>query len=329
MNANLSDIKLLHPSTTNALNPDAIDPFSFTERFLSAFKMRSPMFTATTLLALVSLVLSRPPDRLRPRDVADGLSFNLAANPSGLTIPSSSEFLPSLPDESSYPSIGSPNLGFSAPGSLGAFPQSPATDDASDSTGFAIDDTNTVNPPGDGASDMALLVEPTLEKFLAIQTAAVQKCIDSISDGELTYAIFQLARNRRSLVPTVLSTDNDWNAFAQKIRTADPSYVLHSLPDAILLIFTYQTDLGLLHKRTELLYENRERFFQIVRARSQKQVYGRIVYDDVSLRQAIDSHSQADPIDLALPPPGTPGFNLDINGFIRGVTKPGRKNPQL
>ena len=289
--------------------------------------MRSPVFTATTLLTLVSLVLGRPPDRLRPRDVADGLSFNLAANPSGLTIPSS-EFLPSLPDGGSYPSIGSPNLGFSAPGSLGALPQSPATDDASDSTGFAIDDTNTVTSPG-GASDMALLVEPTLEKFLAIQTAAVQKCIDSISDGELTYAIFQLARNRRSLVPTVLSTDVDWNAFAQKIRTADPSYVLHSLPDAILLIFTYQADLGLLHKRTALLYENRERFFQIVRARSQKQVYGRIVYDDVSLRQAIDSHSQADPIDLALPPPGTPGFNLDINDFIRGFTKPRRKNPQL
>ncbi|MCJ1428161.1 hypothetical protein MMC29_006069 [Sticta canariensis] len=294
------------------MNADAIDPLLFTERFSSAFMMRSPVFTATALFAFVSLVLGRPQDRrLHTRDVADDFIFNPGPNPNGFTIPSSSDFQPSSPEGASYSSTGFPNLGFSAPETLSALPHPPAINDAFGSTGLPTDYTNTLNLPGDGASDMAMVVIPPPEKFVAMQTNAVQRSIDLVSNGQFTYAIFELARVPESLVPTILSNDNDWNAFAQKVRTAEPSYVLHSIPDGMLLIFTYQADLGLEKKATSLLYDNCEKFQRVVQSRCEKRVYGTLVNDDASLRDAIDSHSKAPPIILAPYSPLLDRYHLD------------------
>lgn len=270
------------------------------------------MFTATALFAFVSLVLGRPQDRrLHTRDVADDFVFNLGPNPNGFTISSPSDFLPSSSEGDSYSSIDFPNLGFSAPETLSALPQTPAINYAFGSAELPTDYADTLNLPDDDASDMGMVVTPSADKFVAMQTDAVQRSIDSVSNGQFTYAIFGLARVLKTLVPTMLSNDNDWNAFAQKVRTAEPSYVLHSIPDGILLIFTYQADLGLEKKPTSLLYDNCQKFQRVVHARCGKRVYGTLVHDDGSLRNAIDSHSKAPPIVLGPYSPLLDRYHID------------------
>ena len=271
--------------------------------------MRSPEFTATALFAFVSLGLGRPQDgRLHTRDVADDFNFNLGATSNGLTMPSPSDFLPSSPDGGSYPSIGSPNVDFNALEPLSALPQPPAKNYASGSTGLPPGYISPLYSLGDGDSDPGMVVTP---KFLLMQTEAVHRSIDSVSSGQFAYAIFGLASDQSSLVPTFFSNDNDWNTFAQKVRVADPGYVLHSLPDGILLISTYQADSGLEDKSTNIIYENAQKFFKVVHSWSKKRVFGYLVRDDDSLRDAVDSHSNASPIVLAPFSPATARYHLE------------------
>ena len=264
------------------------------------------MLTAMALFASASLVLGRPQDRLQTRDFTDDLIVNLGASPKGVTIPSPEDFMPSSPDGGSPSSIGIPNLGFSVPGALSALPQAPATIGPFGSTGLPTDYTNTLSPSGDGASEMAITVKPPPEKHVDLQTDAVIRTIDSVNSGQFAYAILESGHDRKSLVPAFMSNQYDWNAFALFVQTVPPSYVLRSIPDGILFIFTYQFDVDFIYPETPFLNDNFQKFFKVVRDRcGGKAVYGAQVHDDASLKDAIDSHSQAAPV-------GLPGHGLDI-----------------
>lgn len=264
------------------------------------------------LFASASLVLSRPQDRrIQTRGFTDDLTFNLGASPNGFTIPSPSEFLPSSPDGGSSSSIGFPNLGFNVPEAPTTLPQALAISDSFGSTELPTDYTNTLNLPGDGASDVAIIVQPVQpppENPVNLQTKAVKQTIDSVSNGQLTYAILEATPDLKAVTATYMSNEDDWNAFAEKVRTVKPSYVLRSVPDGILFIFTFQRDLGFQYQDTQFLYDNSGKFQGIVHGRSGKRVYGYQVHDDGSLRDAIDSHSKAPPIVLSAPQLRVPGW---------------------
>lgn len=266
------------------------------------------MFTATALFASVSpsLVLGRPQDRRhQARDFTDDLDFklNLGANPNGFIIPSPSNFLPPSPSpnespSSSISSIGFPNLGFNAPETLSALPQTPANTitDPFGSTGFPTDFANTLNLPGDDASDMAMIVSDNKPKPVDLETDAIRRSIDSVNNGQFAYAIFGVSNDLQTLGPTFFSNDQDWNAFAQKVRTVEPSYVLHLIPKGMLLIFTFQADSGLQHKPALFLKDHFRAFHLNVEQRCQKLVYNAQVFDDDSLKSAIDLNSGMQPV---------------------------------
>ena len=104
--------------------------------FSSASNIKSWVVTATAVIASVSLVLGRPQDRrLQARDSTD--DFQISSN--GLTLPGPSDFQPSSPDGSLFPSIDLPNLGLQAPETLSAVPQSPGITDPTLFPGLSTD----------------------------------------------------------------------------------------------------------------------------------------------------------------------------------------------
>ena len=277
--------------------------------FSSALKIKSSVVTATALIASVSLVLGRPQDRrLQARDWTDGFNLNPDVNTNAFTVPSPSEFLPSSPDGSSPPLIGFPNLGFVAPETLSAVPQAPEITDQFGTLGLSTDWTKTLSLPVDGASDVAITLpsvkaSPPLPsvtsgpvKPIVLATEAVKRSVDSISNGQFAYVFFEVSSDRKSLVPTLLSTDQDWDTITQAVRKAPPSYALRSTGGGMLLIFTSQNNInGLADAHSIILDDNYKEFMLFVEKRCGKIVHATQVYDENSLKDAISRHREPPP----------------------------------
>lgn len=285
--------------------------------FSSAFQIKSSVVTATALITSVSLVLGRPQDR-RPqaRDWTD--DFNL---PNAFTVASSPEVLPPSPDGSSPSLIGFPNLGFIAPETLSAVPQAPESTDPFSPLGLSTDWTKTLSQPVDGASHLAITLpsveaSPVVEASLPLQsvtpgpakpmvlaTEAVKRSVDSIINGQFAYGFFEVSSDRKSLVPSLFSNDQDWDTFTQAVRKAPPSYALHSTIDkmyGMLLIFTSQNNKnGLTDAQSIILDDNYKNFLLFVERRTRKIVDATQVYDENSLKDAVRRYN----------PPPQPAFD--------------------
>ena len=143
---------------------------------------------------------------------------------------------------------------------------------------------------------MAIIVPDNNPKPVDLKTDAIQRSIDSITNGQFAYAIFGISDDLQTLGPTFFSNDRDWNAFAQKVRTVEPSYVLHLIPKGMLLIVTYQADPDLQSKRALFLKDHFRAFRLDVQYRCRKEVYYGQVFDDDSLKSAIDRNSNVSPV---------------------------------
>ena len=296
--------------------------------FSSAFKIKSSVVTATALIASVSLVLGRPQDRrLQARIPTSDLDLILNANHNAFTVPSPSEFLPSSPDGSSPllsslplnsplsspPLNGFPNLGFVTPETLRAVPQAPGLIDSFVPLGLSTDWTKTGSLPVDGASDAAAVAaavaarpndNPDSGSAIVLATDAVTLSVDSISNKQFTYGFFGTSKDLKSLVPIILSNQNDWDTFAEVVRTAPPSYALHRTRRGMLLIYTTQNnnhnDLWTSAKSI-ILDDNFENFQAFVKKRCQKMVDATQVWDEASLDQVIRRYHRQLPLDRSVP----------------------------
>ncbi|MCJ1428879.1 hypothetical protein MMC29_006790, partial [Sticta canariensis] len=273
--------------------------------FSSAFKIKSSVVTATAFIASVSLVLGRPQDRrLQARDWTDGFNLNLDGNSNAFSLPSPSEFLPSSPDGSSPPLIDFPNLGFVAPETLSAVPQAPEIIDSFAPLELSTDWTKTLSLPVDGTFDVAKTL-PSVEappplpsvisgSAMVLATEAVERSVNSISNGQFAYGFFEVSSDRKSLVPTLLSNEKDWDRFTQAVRNAPPSYVLHSTRDGMLLIFTHQNNKNVLKDAPSLLLDdNFKDMLLFVQKTCGKNVDARQVYNENSLEDAISPYQKS------------------------------------
>ena len=265
--------------------------------FSFALKIRSSVVTATALIASVSLVLGRPQDRqLQARDPTDDFVLNLNADKNAFTVPSPSDFLPSSPDGISPPPIDFSNFDFET---LSALPQAPETaNNPFGPVALSTDWTKTGSLPVNGAFGApAVAVDPWWPgsgPSINLATDAVKKSVNLISSGQRTYGFFGVSTDKKNLVPTGDSTDEDWGHFSQAVMKAPPSYALHRSSRGLLLIYTDQNNINLLtDQQAGILIDNFEGFQQFVVHTSSKTVYPAKVFDEQSLQNAIGQRYSA------------------------------------
>lgn len=107
-----------------------------------------------------------------------------------------------------------------------------------------------------------------------------------------------VSKGLSSLAAIALSPDNDWDAFANVIRSLTPSYVLHPFKQeykqGFLLIHITQNVDDNTRQQAFILDDNQAAFARFVEKSCQTTVDAVPAWDDSSLLSAINSHLPED-----------------------------------
>lgn len=227
--------------------------------------MKSSVFTATALLGSSSLVFGRPQDtQLQIGDSTKDIAMNLDTNSNSFSTPPPSKFIPS-----SFPSSGSfPDLAFldktpaAVPETI-SNPYGPFV-----STGFSTDFAQLNTLPGDDSFNTASRVDDAASKSFHLLTADVERYVDDIFNGILTWGAFVISDDLTKLVPGLFSAEKGregWKSFAGEVQQFRPSYALHPIEEGMMLLtaWPYQVDASL-KPQVAILLDNTLYFIDFV-----------------------------------------------------------------
>lgn len=267
--------------------------------------MKSSVFTATALLRSASLVFGRPQDtQLQIGDSTKDIAMNLDTNSNSFSTPPSAQFIPS-----SFSSSDSfPDLAFldKTPAAVPETVSSPNEPFGSTEVSTDFAQLNTL--PDDDSFNTAPRVDYAASKSFHLLTADVERYVDDIFDGILTWGTFLISDDLSKLVPGPFSAERGWegwNSFAGEVQQFRPSYALHLIDEGMMLPIArpYQIDASL-EQQVTILLDNKLKFFNFVQGKVDEKfgmgkiTYVRQVYDVRSLRNAINSRSHVAPTNL-------------------------------
>ena len=257
--------------------------------------MVSSVCTATTLLFCSAYLVFAGPQYapLQIGGLTEGSAFNLDPNPHAAIFPPSN-FISSSSKDGPPDFEGTPNLAFLDRTTAETTPE---TYSPADSTGFTTDNSKTITLSDDDPFNIASPTQP-MSKLRSILTEDVLRYMDSLFNGYSTYGIFGVSSDLSKLVTLLTSTRADWKWFARDVRDSEPSFALHPTPDGILFIFTYQ-NVGpdsFSQNQARILDNTADDFWLYVGNRYKKKVFAYLVFDDYTLRTAINTHNHAEAV---------------------------------